>query len=127
MPGGGLAPATAGESGGSGGQLVMAGVPLLDHRAMVAWLACSAAAIWRAAVVSMSDISPVAASAAANPARVASRCAASRSEVTSRAVPTNSRAWPSRSGRLAELHASQTACPSRCRTGTVYWPPPSRW
>jgi hypothetical protein len=105
----------------------MAGLPLLDHKAMVAWLACSAAAISRAAVVSMSDISPAAASAAAKPASVASRCAASRSDVTSRAVPTNSRARPSRSGRLAELHAIQTVCPSRYRTGTVYRPPPCCW
>jgi hypothetical protein len=105
----------------------MAGWSLLDQSAVVTWLACSAAAISRAAVVSISEISPAAARAAAKPARVASRCPASRSAVTSRAVPTNSRPRPSGLGRLAELHASQTVGPSRCRTGTVYRPPPCRW
>ena len=64
-------------------------------------------------------MSPAAARAAAKSARVAPRCAASRSAVTSRAVPTNSRPRPSRLGKLAELHASQIgarrgAVPVRC-------------
>jgi hypothetical protein len=109
---------TAGEApwpGAGRGHPVMAALPSLDHSAVVTWSACTAAAISRAAVVSISEISPAAAKAAAKPARVASRCPARRSAVTSRAVPTNSRPRPSGLGRLAELHASQTACPSRCR------------
>ena len=43
--------ATVAAPGGSEGQLVMAGVPLPGHKAMVTWLACSAAALCDVAVV----------------------------------------------------------------------------
>src|SRR6202034_1736437 len=108
------------------GHRVMAALPSLDHSAVLTLLAPIAAAISRAAVVSISEISPAAASAAAKPARVASRCPASGSAVTPRAVPTNSTPCPPGLGRLAELQASQTVCPPECRAGTVYRPPPRR-
>ena len=95
------------------GHPATAGLSLLDHSAVMTLLARVAAAISRAAVVSISEISPAAASAAANPASVASRCPASRSAVTSRAVPTNSKPVTVGFGRLAELQASHTVWPPR--------------
>jgi hypothetical protein len=76
---------------------------VLDHRAATTGLAWSEPAISRHAVVRTSDIAAAAVRPAAKLARVASRCAASRSDVTSRAVPT-SRLGPGRR-RAAHLRA----------------------